>query len=501
MNFKMQFLVMTCLAALSCPLAAQAQLITPDKSDYPESGPGSLACQVAREAIINLSPALYGTPSVWDALYGDRQGLVQFAGAVALENQNVLAAGEVLDRQYNPGEQILVELNSRGRAVAEKRYPAKKGERSAGIVQSGKAYIVASTVSGGKGDAEKWARLAWYDAEYNFIRETLLKDSQFDLEAMNISAPAGGKGAVAVIRATGRNPGKEDHAMLVRLSDDGKIVWKRAYSPGIANHLYNVSAVDGAHYIATGQILHEDGRMAGWLLKLNDDGTIAWQKTYPRGQFAMLRGAVKKTMKYGEDRYIATGQIMPYGADPGAAWVLEVDLHGTTIWQRFLRTPGFDLDGRAVQAYPDERLSVLANARAQDPENAVKSHIRLLTLSPRGILLDDQAYMEGHEAEARQLIPGWTGERIVTASIEIRKMPGDEDGQKLELITDALARRQKEQEMAGEAEKTAETPPAVEAETKAVPEKETRHEGWVFVATRPAAYTDPCILPPSDPAL
>lgn len=501
MNFKIHFLIVSLLAALSCPIAASAQLITADKSDYPETGPGSLACQVAREAIINLTPPYFGTPTVWDALFGDHQGLVQFSGAVALENRNVLIVGEKLDMQYNPTEQVLVEMNNRARAVVEKRYPAKPGERSSGVLKSGAGYVVSSTILGGKQNAEKWTRLAWYDAGYNFVREFIVKDSTYNLESMNISAAANGKGFIAVIKAMNRKAEGEDHTMLVRFSADGKIIWKRSFSPGISNHLYNLAVADDTHYIATGQIRHEDGRMAGWLLKLNDDGTIAWQNTYPRGQFAMLRGAYKKSMKFGEDRYVVAGQVIPYGTDPGAAWVLEVDLNGATVWQRYFRATGLDLDGRAVETYPDGRVTVLVNAKARDKESDIKNHIRLLTLSPRGILLDDQGYMEGHAAEARQLISGWAGERIVTAFIEIKKMQGDE---KPELITDALVRQEKEKAMAEATAKAGYGPPAPSEEQAALlaiaAEKEVRHEGWVFVATRVGAYTDPCILPPSDPA-
>lgn len=502
MNFKIHFLAPIVIMATALPVAlsispARSQVIRPDKSEYPESGPGSLACQVAEEAIINLAPAYAGTPSVWDALYGDRHGLVRFAGAVALENRNVLAAGDVFDQQGRVIEYTLAELDHRGRAVVEKRFPAKTRERTAGIVGLKNGFVTAATVAGGA------VRLAWYDPAYAFSHEAILKDPDFDLEAMNIASSADAKGVIAVIRATSRKDETLDHALLARFSGDGKIVWKRAYSPGTANHLYNLTAVDNAHYLATGQIRHEDGRMAGWLLKLNHDGTIAWQRTYPRGKFAVLRGAVRKEMKFGDDRYIAIGQVMPYGSDPGAAWVMELDRDGRMVWQRYLRTPGFDLDGRGALAYPDERSVILLNARAQDQEGQVKDHIRLLTLSPRGILLEDQAYMEGHKAEARQIIPGWAGERIIAASIEIRKMPGGD--QKPELITEALQRREKEDAMQEALEEKGYGPPAPTAEQEAIldaaAEKETRHEGWVFVATPPGIYTDPCVLPPSDPAL
>jgi hypothetical protein len=237
--------------------------------------------------------------------------------------------------------------------------------------------------------------------------------------------------------------------------------------------------------------------MAGWLLKLNEDGTIIWQNTYPRGQLAVFRSGFTKKMPYDSDHYIVTGQIMPYGADAGAAWVLEVDSLGATIWQRYFRAPGFDLDGRGVQAYGDGRISVLVNAKQKGEGAATPDHIRLLTLSPRGELSGDEAYLEGHRAEARQLIPGWNGERVVTAFIEVESLAGKEN--KVELITEALERQQREAAMAESSKgygPPEPTPDQIATIAQSLP-KETRNEGWVFVATGLDPYTDPCVAPSS----
>lgn len=484
MNIKLPFLTLIAAGLLAGPPPAMAQIMA-----------NTAACIPTKEAIINLRPPFFGTPAVWDAIFGVRNNMIEFSGAVTLDNKNLLVVGEALDMAYKPLEHVLVEINSRARAVSEKRYPAKAGERSSGILKTAKGYVVSSTIRGGKKEDEKWTRLAWYDGERNFLRDMVLKDAVFDYESMNIAEAAGGGGFVAVIKAVNRKDETDQHGVLFRISESGKVVWKRSYRPGITNHIYGVSVTDGDHYIAGGQIRNEDGRMAGWLLKLNDDGTIVWQNTYPRGQMAVFRSGFTKKMLNDSDHYVVSGQVVPYGTDPGAAWVLEVDSLGATVWQRYFRATGFDIDGRGVQAYGDGRISVLANAKVKGESAGAPDHIRLLTLSPRGELAGDEAYLEGHRAEARQIIPGWSGERIVTAFIEVETPTGNED--KVELITEALERQEREAAMAENGKNYGPPVPTAE-QVAAIAESlpnEIRNEGWVFVATGLDPYTDPCVLP------
>lgn len=508
MNIKMPFLFALLTAAavglpVLAPMKSHAQSAAESSAGtLPGMMSNSPSCRAAGEAIINLRNPFFGNPAVWDAAFGDHRGPVQFSGAVALENKNLLVAGDALDEAYQPQEMVLVELNSRARAVDEKRYPAKTRERSTGIMPVAGGYAVSSTIRGGARADQIWTRLAWYDAERKFLREIILKDSSFDYESMSLSPAANGKGIVAVVKATNRKDPKEQHGVLFRLSDQGKTLWKRSYRPGAANYIYGVSVADGEAYLAGGQIKSEDGRQAGWLLKLSDDGTIIWQNTYPRGQFAVFRAGTTKSVPYEADHYVVAGQVIPYGSDPAAAWLLEVDTNGKTIWQRYLRGNALDFDGRDAMTHPDGRITLMANAKFHEgADEAAKApeHIRLITLSPRGVIMNDEGYMEGHGATAQQLIKGWGGERIVIATIDMNKQPGADKG--VELITDALARKEKETAMA-EADTLGPPKPtpeqmAVIAQSKQV---ETRREGWVFVATGLDPYEDPCIIPAAEPA-
>lgn len=458
-------------------------------------------CTVVREAIVSVRPPFFGSPAIWDATFGGRDNLVQFAAALALENGNVLAAGESLDQNFKPVEQIMIELNRRARAVDDQRRPAKLGERTSGILEIPKGYVISSGFFGGRSNNEKWVRLAWYNSERKFVQDMILKDAAYDYESQGITRAVNGNGFLALMYATSRKDPSDQYGMLFRISDSGRLLWKRAYRPGIPNQIYGVDVADDRHYIAGGRIRNEDGRMAGWIMKLNDDGTIVWQNTYPRGNYAVFRSGYAKP----GDHYVMTGQVMPIGGDPGAAWVMEVDAMGVPVWQRYFRSAGYDFDGRAINAYGDGRISVMVNAKAVDTSEGQQTHIRLFTLSPRGGLMEDESYIEGHSTIGSQMIVGtrepWNGERIVTAFIEKGGEVND-DQNKVELITDALARQEKEKNRARPENifgPPAPTPEQAAIIAQGLPE-EIYHQGWVFVATALDPYHDPCLVREASPA-
>ena len=457
------------------------------------------ACRITPEAIVTLRDPFFGTPAIWDAAFGTKDKLTQFSGAVTLPNKNLLVVGEDLDQRYKPLEHILVELNNRSRVVDEKRYPAKTNERSSGVLATKKGYIVSSNISGGKRDNEKRIRLAWYDDARNFKREMILQDSTYDYESLGLSKSVDGNGFLAIVHAVSREDVNDQHGMLFRVSDSGSVLWKRAYRPGIPNQIYGVSPADDRHYIAGGRIRVEDGRMGGWILKLNDDGTIVWQNTYPRGNYAVFRSGYVKPGDQAGDHYVVTGQVMPIGEMPGAVWVLEVDSLGIPVWQRYIRAKDYDLDPRSIHAYGDGRISVMANAKPVADQGS--PHIRLLTLSPRGGLSVDEAYLTGRQAVAQQMIQGWSGERIVIADIETGGKVSD-SGRKIELITEAIERQEREKKMAAQENLFGPpdpTPEQVAQIAQSIPE-EILHKGWVFVATALDPYDDPCVINPVKPA-
>lgn len=444
----------SCLFLVTPPSPVQAQM-----------------CDTLSEVISTLKTPTYGFPTVWDADYGERGRMVQFAGGVVMPAGTIMAYGVKIDQQTSqPFQTGLVELNRRGRTLVEQFAPAKDGEQPAGLVKLGERFVGVSNIRVGKGK-DRHVRLNWYDSKGVYKREQILSDASYDYAAQGIVNAAEGKGFVVIVHAVNRKDPKDQYGILSRYTDDGKQVWKRAYRPGVNNMLAGLTATDDKSYIATGKIIMDDSRMAGWILKLGHDGTILWQRTYPRGKYSVLNGgaASSRTTPDGNHYYLVTGAAEPIDGNPYAAWVMEVDPVGEPVWQRYYRLKDYEFAGQDISAHADGRVVVAANAQAHDSyDSSIHDHIRVLSLSPRGIMLDDQSYLNGLKAQASDVTSSASGETVVIATI---------------------LKEQKKSEQEYGPEK-----PVPEGQQ---PEPEPPlQEGWVMVVPGLDLYEDPCVRKP-----
>lgn len=424
-------------------------------------------CTVDYETILTLRGPRFGFPAVWDATYNPRDEMAQLAASLPLKGGTVLSLGRVLDAEkMAPTHIALVELNRRGRVLDEKRTPARTDEEPLRILPMGDGYVALSDFREGR---RRQVRLSWFREDRSFRYDRVLRHDDYDYEAQDIVPAIDGSGLIAVLEAIPVNDGsKNPHAVLVRLNSVGDEQWRRAYNFGPATKITSLTPIDESNYIAVGRIEDDEGIPGGWAMKLGHDGTLHWQRAYPRGAAAILQNAAMLPALSVTGGFVFSGDIRPVNGAPQGAWIMAVDGLGNPLWQTYFRRDDTGFAAPFVQVMDDGRISVLLNARAGPDADAtaMRSHIRLLTLSPRGWIMQDEAYVNGLQARATDLISGLNGERIVTAIIESDARPTPPDVMNAHL---------------GEGDTGAE-------ETTGKP----AYEGWVFVGTALDPWQDHC---------
>lgn len=428
-----------------------------------------ISCDPVGEAISDMKPPTFGYPAIWEAVYGDKNHMVQLAGGVPLSATAVmLLAGKVDAKTSAPAGMGVVELNNRGRALVEIFNPSKDSDQPVAFAKAGDGFAGVANIRAGK-KRDRHVRISWYDRDGKFRRAQTLSDPVYDYEAQKIVTAIDGKGVVVVIHAVGRKDKADQYGVLARYNADGKLGWKRSYRPGVSNKLNGLNVTDDNGYIATGRIIMNDGRMAGWALKLGADGAVLWQRTYPRGKFSELNAAAIAPHKSpdGASLYSFTGAAEPAGGGVLAGWVMETDPYGMPRWQHYMRRKDYTFQGFDIKPQNDGTVMVALNATAQGTGDAYRDHVRFVTLSARGSMLGDQAYMSGLKTHAVQVEKNGAGNFVLVASsLQPQKTAEEEFGPAKPLPEG----------------KQPEDPAPLEA-------------GWVAIIPPPDAYVDPCIVP------
>jgi hypothetical protein len=378
---------------LLMPLAAQAQ-----------------DCSTVEEMIVRLRPPSFGNVRSWDIMYGDI-GYDRFSDIVTVDNENVVVAGDYTkgadDTVYKP---MLVKMDYRARTVWETRETTDRNNPITRLAKTDKGFTVLGEMTDPK--KGKGLFIAHYSPEGKQTGHKPIFENNADLDAVAVVPSHDGKNFIVASQYHNRKNLEDKYGLVYKLSPDGKIIWRRAYRPGIITFFHNLQKLDAGGYIASGQIRIDDGRLAGWGVRLDENGAIQWQNIYPRGKSAALRSAASLR----DGGFVFSGEVEPSGGGRKSSWLMAVDVTGEVVWQRYY-TGDYNYIGYDVLSYDDGRIDLLSAGRPLENRKD-RPHVFILTVSPRGYLMDAKAFVDGQGALARRMILGPNDNRFFVGTAQ-----------------------------------------------------------------------------------
>ncbi|MFA7275056.1 MAG: T9SS type A sorting domain-containing protein [Crocinitomicaceae bacterium] len=142
----------------------------------------------------------------------------------------------------------------------------------------------------------------------------------------------------------------EEDMYLLKLKANGDTSWTRNYGGNGFEGGYYVQQTSDGGYIMSGQTpAFGAGGFDVYLVKINDNGNIAWTKTYG-GLDAEYANAVQQTSDGG---YIITGSNgNTFGFGGSDFYLIKTDSLGNHIWSKTYGDTGFE-EGKAVKQTTD----------------------------------------------------------------------------------------------------------------------------------------------------
>ena len=124
---------------------------------------------------------------------------------------------------------------------------------------------------------------------------------------------------------------------VLKLNADGTVAWQKTYGGSGYGDATSIQQTSDGGYIVAG-VTFGTGNEDLWVLKLNADGTVAWQKTYGGSGFDYAT-SIQQTSDGG---YIVAGGTASFGAGNEDLWVLKLNADGTVAWQKTYGGSGYD---------------------------------------------------------------------------------------------------------------------------------------------------------------
>ena len=165
------------------------------------------------------------------------------------------------------------------------------------------------------------------------------------------------------------NNNENNSAWILKLNANGDIEWQKTYRGGIDEELTNIKQTADNGYIAVGSassnngnIPNKQGNFDAWIIKLDANGNLEWSKTFG-GTNSDIANDVQQTIN-GE--YLIAGHTFSNDGDitnnHGNAdlWVIKLQANGNLQWQKTYGGSGFD-DAKCIQKTNDGHYMIAGN--------------------------------------------------------------------------------------------------------------------------------------------
>lgn len=111
--------------------------------------------------------------------------------------------------------------------------------------------------------------------------------------------------------------------------------WQKTYSKGTMDHgRYAQKAIDNGYVIAGRALISGEMDFDGWIIRTDYQGEVIWEKNY--GDYYVDELEVIRTTT--DNAYIAIGTSTMFG-NSGEGWVIKVDDDGEIIWNKGFHPP------------------------------------------------------------------------------------------------------------------------------------------------------------------
>ncbi len=292
---------------------------------------------------------------VWQKTYGG-EGYDSASAIQQTADGGYIVAGYTNSYGANSnGDAWVLKLDASGEVVWQKTYGGE-GYDSANAIQqtADDGYIVAGFTNSFESNGDAWVLKLALNGTIEW-QKTYGGTTDGD-EAVAIQQTTDGGYIVAGVTYC-FGAGSTD-AMILKLDENGALEWQKTYGgTGFENATAIRQTADQGYIVAGVTTSFGAGGLDGWLLKLAENGTESWQKTWG-GSGGDSFSSVWQTADGG---YIVAGSTGSSGAGNGDAWLLKLSENGSAVWQKTYGGAAGDLVN-AVQQISDGYIVVGSTA-------------------------------------------------------------------------------------------------------------------------------------------
>ena len=308
----------------------------------------------------------------WQKTIGNNDTIVIYNVQQTTDRGYILAGYKV--NSSNGNDYWIVKLNNNADIEWEKTYGGSGSDKASDIQQTiDGGYIVAGITTSNDGDVtnnnsgnNSWilklnanGAIEWQKTYGSNIGDALSKIKQTT-----------DGGYIAAGRSNSNNgnlPNNQSSAdfWIIKIAADGNLEWSKTFGGSNTEWMDDIQQTTNGEYLFVGGTSSNDGDVTNnhgnidwWIIKLQTNGNLAWQKTYG-GSGNDIASCIQKT---NDGHYIITGYTYSIDGDitnshgNRDAWVIKIDDLGNILQQTTVGTNDNESANSILQTHDNNLL-------------------------------------------------------------------------------------------------------------------------------------------------
>ncbi len=154
-------------------------------------------------------------------------------------------------------------------------------------------------------------------------------------------------GGYAVCGTTQSKGAGDRDSWVIKLNSLGIIEWEKTFGGSEFDMTYSlIQTSDGGYAVCGATQSKGAGYSDFWVIKLNNQGTKEWEKTFGGPEFDMTSSMIQSS----DGGYAVCGYTHSKGAGDSDAWVIKLNSHGAIEWEKTFGGSKIDMTSSMIQS-------------------------------------------------------------------------------------------------------------------------------------------------------
>ena len=303
----------------------------------------------------------------------------------------------------------VIKFDKQGTVLWEKSYGGIKNDYPATIRQSSdNGYILlATTYSFGTGESDLWLLKLDSNGDISWQKTYGYTNSDFAVAAEETT-----DGGYILLGSTYSYGAGEADFWILKINASGDISWQKTYGGNGVDWPFSIQQTHDGGYIVGGETYSfADAKNDAWIVRLNDNGDISWQKSFGGSNFDWAF-SLQQTADNG---FIIVGNTDSFGAGENDVWLIKLDATGVISWEKAYGGSTFDWPSSVLQGSGGGYVisgGTYSFGNGQDD-------VWLLQLDKNGVILSEKTHGESGSDYATSFLQMLNGSYTVAGTTSL----------------------------------------------------------------------------------